>query len=115
MRRQARQIRRSGMQPMMFVSGDPSQFPAPIGVILGRLPWRYRSELAPFGAAGMTLVVACWTHATLAKLWIVILVGSSVAGWLIALLGARFGLASIAERVYAATATFLAGGWLALA
>ena len=34
MRRQARQIRRSGMQPMMFVSGDPSQFPAPAGVML---------------------------------------------------------------------------------
>ena len=38
-----------------------------------------------------------------------------MAAWLIAFLGARFGLASIAERAYAATATFAAGGWLAMA
>ena len=31
MRRQARQIRRSGMQPMMFVNTDSSQFPTPVG------------------------------------------------------------------------------------
>ena len=49
MRRQARQIRRSGMQPMMVINGDPSQFPTPVGVILARFAWRYRSELAPFG------------------------------------------------------------------
>src|SRR5215471_19124479 len=84
MRRQARQIRRSGMQPMMFINGDPSQFPTPVGVILARFAWRYRSELAPLGAAAMTLVAACWTHAALAKWWAVILAGSSVAPWLIA-------------------------------
>ena len=44
-----------------------------------------------------------------------ILAGSVVAAWLVAFLGARFGLASIAERVYVATITFLAGGWLAMA
>jgi len=115
MRRQARQIRRSGMQPMMFVSGDPSQFPAPAGVMLARFAWRYRSELAPLGVAVVTLLAGCWTHAALAKWWAVILAGSSVAAWLIAFLGARFGLAPIVERVYAATATFLVGGWLAVA
>ena len=76
MRRQARQIRRSGMQPMMFINGDPSQFPAPVGVILARFAWRYRSELAPLGVAAMTLLAACWTHAALAKWWAVILAGS---------------------------------------
>ena len=114
-RRQARQIRRSGMQPMMVINGDPSQFPTPVGVILARFAWRYRSELAPFGVAAMTLGAACWTHAALAKWWPVILTGSSVAAWLIASLGARFGLASTAERAYAATATFVTGGWLAMA
>ena len=115
MRRQARQIRRSGMQPMMFISGDPSQFPAPVGVILARFAWRYRSELAPLGVAVMTLLAGCWTHAALAKWWAVILAGSSVAAWLIAFFGARFGLAPIAERVYAAIGHLPAGGWLAMA
>jgi len=100
---------------MMFVSGDPSQFPAPAGVMLARFAWRYRSELAPLGVAVVTLLAGCWTHAALAKWWAVILAGSSVAAWLIAFLGARFGLAPIVERVYAATATFLVGGWLAVA
>jgi len=59
MRRQARQIRRGGMQPMMFINGDPSQFPVPVGVILARFAWRYRSELAPLGVAAITLVAAC--------------------------------------------------------
>ena len=86
MRRQARQIRRSGMQPMMFINGDPGQFPAPVGVMLARFAWRYRSELAPLGVAAMTLLAACWTHAALAKWWAVILAGSSVAAWLIAFL-----------------------------
>jgi FtsK/SpoIIIE family len=115
MRRQARQIRRSGMQPMMFVSSDSSQFPAPVGMILARFVWRYRSELTPLGIAAMTLVTACWTHATLAKWGALVLIGSTVAGGLIAIFGSRFGLAPIAERAYAATATVTAGGWLALA
>ena len=55
MRRQARQIRRSGMQPMMFINADPGQFPTPVGVLLARFAWRYRSELAPFAVAAMTL------------------------------------------------------------
>ncbi len=29
---------------MMFVNTDSSQFPAPVGMILARLAWRYRSE-----------------------------------------------------------------------
>ena len=115
MRRQARQIRRSGMQPMMFVNTDSSQFPAPVGMILARFAWRYRSELTPLGIAAMTLVAACWTHASLAKWWALILIGSTVAGALTAIFGSRFGLAPIAERVYAATATFTVGSWLALA
>ena len=47
MRRQARQIRRSGMQPMMVVNTDPGQFPIPAGVLLARfcvaLPLRTRT------------------------------------------------------------------------
>ena len=114
MRRQARQIRRSGMQPMMFINADSSQFPTPVGVILARFAWRYRSELAPFGVAAMTVGAACWTHAALAKWWVLILIASTVGAWLIAVFGARFGLAPIAERAYAASVAFTVGGWLAM-
>ena len=51
MRRQARQARRSGLQPMMVInSGEP--FPDTIAVVLLRAAWRYRSELAPLAVAG---------------------------------------------------------------
>ena len=46
-RRQARRMRRYGMQPMVVInSGDA--LPDLIIVTLGRWLWRYRSELAPF-------------------------------------------------------------------
>ena len=38
MRRQARQIRRGGMQPMLFISADSNQFPTPAGMLLAALP-----------------------------------------------------------------------------
>jgi hypothetical protein len=115
MRRQARQIRRSGMQPMMVVNTDPGQFPIPAGVLLARFSWRYRSELAPLAVAAVTLSVAWWTHANWPKWWELILLGSSVSAWLTATFGARLGLTSLTERAYAATVTFSAGGWLAAA
>ena len=59
MRRQARQIRRSGMQPMMFINAGSDQFPAPLGVLLARWAWRYRSELAPAGVAA-AMIGAGW-------------------------------------------------------
>jgi S-DNA-T family DNA segregation ATPase FtsK/SpoIIIE len=115
MRRQARQIRRGGMQPMMVINTDPGQFPIPAGVILARLAWLYRSELAPFAVSVTTMGAAWWTHANWPKWWELILLATSVSAWLTAILGARLGLASIAERAYAATVTFSAGGWLTLA
>ena len=50
MRRQARRIRRGGMQPMMVITGD-DQLPETAVVILLRYAWRYRSELAPLYVA----------------------------------------------------------------
>ena len=114
-RRQARRIRRSGMQPMMFINPDSSQFPTPAGVILALFAWRYRSELAPLGVAAVTLGAAWWTHGALAKWWALILIVSSVAAWLMAAFGARLGLAPIAERAYAAIAMVTVGGWLGIA
>ena len=62
MRRQARRIRRGGMQPMMLLTGN-DQLPEPAIVLVFRWVWRYRSELAPLYPAGAVLGFACWLHA----------------------------------------------------
>src|SRR5260370_21965731 len=54
MRRQSRQARRAGMQPMMVI-GSGDGFPELAVVVIARWAWRYRSELAPLGVA---LIVA---------------------------------------------------------
>lgn len=115
MRRQARQVRRGGMQPMFVINADPSQFPTPAGVLLARLAWLYRSELAPLAVAVATMGAAWWAHANWPNWWELILLASSAGAWLIAVFGARFGIASIAERVYAATVTLSVGVWLTVA
>jgi S-DNA-T family DNA segregation ATPase FtsK/SpoIIIE len=61
------------------------------------------------------LAVGGWTHKELPHWWPLLLAGSSTATWLIATFGARIGLSALAERIYAATATFSAGSWLAVA
>ena len=115
MRRQARQVRRGGMQPMLVINADPGQFPAPVGLLVARFAWLYRSELAPLAVAVATLGAAWWTHANWPTWWELILLTSSAGSWLTATLGARFGITSIAERVYASTVTFSVGGWLTVA
>ncbi|MBV9856089.1 MAG: cell division protein FtsK [Streptosporangiaceae bacterium] len=112
MRRQARQIRRAGMQPMMMIStGD--QLPETAGVLLLRMAWRYRSELAPLYAVAAMIGAGWWAHAALAHWWAFILSGFMVAAWALFTFGARIGLVTLAERFYAATVTLTAGGWLA--
>ena len=114
MRRQARQARRSGLQPMMVMnSGEP--FPETVGVVLLRWAWRYRSELAPLGVTAGIECAAWWLHATRPHWWPVILGITTVAAWVLAIFGARFGLAALIERAYAATTAFAAGAWMAAA
>ena len=72
MRRQARQARRSGLQPMMVInSGEP--FPETVGVVLLRWAWRYRSELAPLGVTAGHRGAAWWLHAARPHWWAVVL------------------------------------------
>jgi hypothetical protein len=114
MRRQARQARRSGLQPMMVInSGEP--FPETVGVLLLRWAWRYRSELAPLGVTVGIVGAAWWLHADRPHWWAVILGIATVTAWVLAAFGARFGLAALIERLYAATAAFAAGAWIAAA
>jgi FtsK/SpoIIIE family len=115
MRQQARQIRRTGMQPMIMISTDPGQLPAPAGALLARWAWRYRSELAPLGAMTALAGAAWWAHAAFPHWWPVLLAASPAAAWLIAAFGVRIGLPVLAERIYAASVVCAAGGWLAVA
>jgi hypothetical protein len=115
MRRQARQIRRGGMQPMMFISADSNQFPTPAGVLLARFMWRYRSELAPVAVAALLVGTGWWLHVRYPHDWRYILTGASLTAWLIIPFGDALRLAPIVERVYAAAVIFAAGVWVAAA
>ena len=115
MRRQARQIRRGGMQPMMFINADSSHFPAPAGVLLAQFMWRYRSELAPVTVAALLAGAGWWTHARYPHDWRYIIAGASVTAGLIIPFGEALRLAPVVERAYAAVVIFVAGVWVAAA
>jgi FtsK/SpoIIIE family len=113
MRRHARQARRAGMQPMMFVNAD--QFPTPLGVILARWAWHYRSELAPLASAVVVLGVGLWLHLARPHWWPFLIAAVAVAALAVGVFGARAGLARLTERAYAAGVALAADTWLAVA
>jgi hypothetical protein len=114
MRRHARRVRRSGLQPIMVINAD-GQYPTPAAVILAHWAWRYRSELAPACTASAVFAAGWWLHATHPHCWPYLLAGSAITAWMLVAFGARFELARLAERIYAGTAAFAAGAWLAIA
>ena len=114
MRRQARQARRSGLQPMMVIN-TREPFPETVGVVLLRAAWRYRSELAPLAVTAGLVAAAWWLHATRPHWWFPLAVVAGVAAWAVALFGARFGLSARIERVYAAITVYTAGVWVSAA
>jgi hypothetical protein len=112
MRRQARRMRRYGMQPMMMInSGD--QLPDLIAVIIARWLWRYRSELAPLTLTMALGIAATVLHFTRPHVWPYLLLLATVVAWALALFGDRAGLALRSERIYAATVAMAGGSWLA--
>jgi hypothetical protein len=113
MRRHARQARRAGMQPMMFVNAD--QFPTPLGLILARWAWHYRSELAPPASAVVVLGTGLWLHLAHPHWWPYLIAGVAVAALALGVFGARAGLTRFAERAYAAGVALTADAWLAVA
>jgi hypothetical protein len=114
MRRQARQIRRTGLQPMMVInSGD--QPPQTAGVLLLRWACRYRSELAPAYLIAVILGASWWLHAVHPHWWELVLSAAVMAAGALAALGARIGIPARIERLYAATAALAVGGWMAAA
>jgi S-DNA-T family DNA segregation ATPase FtsK/SpoIIIE len=111
-RRQTRRARKAGLQPIVVID---SPFSVPAGVLLARWAWRYRSEIAPATTAGAVLAAGWWLHHGHADLWAWLLAASDLTAFTLIIFGARIGLPRLAERVYAAVAVLVAGGWLAVA
>jgi hypothetical protein len=113
MRRQARRIRRGGMQPMMLVTGN-DQLPDLAVVLVFHWVWRYRSELAPLYAVGAILGFACWLQAGHRHWVALVLVLTTVTAVVLVALGGRV-LPTLAERLYAAVTVLAAAGWVTAA
>ena len=114
MRRHARRMRRYGLQPMTIINpGDP--LPEPAAVYLTRWAWRYRSELAPIVFCLTAALAAALLHRAHPHWWPMI---PSLAGPAIPSLiagGRHLGLATLAERIYAATVVGSVGAWFTVA
>jgi hypothetical protein len=92
-----------------------SPFPVPAAVLLARLAWRYRSEIAPATTAGAALAAGWWLHAAHPHWWAFLLAVSDLAAAALFTFGARVGLVRLAERVYAAAVALAIGAYLAVA
>jgi FtsK/SpoIIIE family len=114
MRRHARKMRRYGIQPMTMIRpGD--RYPETAAAAIGRMLWRYRSELAPVGVA-LALVLAGWMmHGRYPGAWPVIAGAAGPMAAVLVAAGKRLGLVTAAERAYAAGLAIAAAGWLAAA
>lgn len=120
LRRQARRLRRDGFQPMMmFNQGD--QLPETAAIAIGRMAWRYRSELGPIALAMIIAAVAATLHRSHPGSWPWLALGT-VASAAIQAVPPPARLRAVwsvldrpAERIYASAVTVLAGGWLTAA
>ena len=120
LRRQARRLRRDGFQPMMvFSQGD--QLPETVAVAIGRMLWRYRSELAPIAVAAFIVTAAVMLHRAHPRSWpwwavatvtTTTILAVPVPAWLQKIWPV---VDRGAERVYAGAVTAITGGWLTAA
>jgi S-DNA-T family DNA segregation ATPase FtsK/SpoIIIE len=107
-------MRRYGLQPMTIIKpGDP--VPETAAVVIGRLIWHYRSELAPLAIALTAGVAAWWLHGHDRRWWPLIAALAVVSVPLLITAGSRLGLADLSERLYASAVTASVGAWLATA
>jgi hypothetical protein len=114
MRRHARRIRRSGMQPMMLLTGN-DQLPESVFVVLVRWAWRYRSELGPVGIAAVTLAAAWWLHGAHPHWWLSLAVVTAAVAAVLAVAGHKLGIPTRGECWYSAALAAGTGGWLSAA
>ncbi len=120
LRRHARRLRGDGFAPIM-VFGQGDQLPETTAAAVGRLVWRYRSELAPIALAILTVAVAVALHRTHRGAW-PWLAGGTVASTAIQAVPFPAWLRKAwpvldrpAERAYAGAVTAITGGWLTAA
>jgi hypothetical protein len=105
-------MRRYGLQPMIVIGND-DKLPDVAAALVGRMLWRYRSELAPIYLAATMALGGMVLHITHPLWWPFLLIGATVTAWTLAVFGDRVGLTVRKERLYAATVAMSAGAWLA--
>ena len=128
MRRHARQARRAGLQPMLFINpNDP--LPELVIIVISRWLWRYRSAFAPLGIALAGFIIAATFHPHHARYWIPVTALTTTAVLVLALpprvlrqrssilTGAwdKLGIPRTIERAYFTAVVAVTGGWLAAA
>lgn len=111
-RRHRRWLNRNA-QPLMIVA-DGSYF-ADFLAAIGRLLFRYRSELAPFTTAGVLALGSAVLHLKHAAWWPYVLGSAAALLALVVTTGAPFRLDRISERSYAGALILAAGCWSAAA
>ncbi|MEV4061776.1 cell division protein FtsK [Nonomuraea dietziae] len=114
LRRNARRMRRDGIEPMMVLSDDLEFAPIAL-VVIARTTWRYRSELAPFTVALLTFVGGMILHTHHPTWWPIVLILTAAIAWALAFFGRWVNLTRPIERGYAAATVLLIGGWTATA
>jgi S-DNA-T family DNA segregation ATPase FtsK/SpoIIIE len=107
-------MRRYGLQPMMVISRD-DRLPETTAVLIAMWTWRHRSELAPLFFDLLAMLAGWILHTTHPAWWWTLLLAAAVTAAAVAAFGRRFGLATLAERLYAAVTVIGGGGWLAWA
>ena len=120
LRRRARQLRRDGFQPTMFLTQD-EPLPETAGAIVVRALWRYRSEFAPIAVAAVTIAAAAAMHRAHQGWWPWVLAATLTDITALAVPAPRWLrkewpiLDRAAERLYAAAVSAVVGGWLTAA
>ncbi|MEO3889108.1 cell division protein FtsK [Nonomuraea sp. B5E05] len=113
LRRNARRMRRYGVQPIAMI--DDLDL-APLAVAgIARLAWRYRSELAPLTIGVSVLAASMVLRRWFPDWWPTVIIATALVAGALALWGRWVNLTRPVERAYAAVTTAFAGTWLTLA
>ncbi|MGW0485001.1 FtsK/SpoIIIE domain-containing protein [Nonomuraea sp. NPDC003214] len=112
-RRNARRMRRYGVQPVAGI--EDLEF-APLAIAgIARLAWRYRSELAPLTMATSLLIASLAMRHWFPEWWPALIIATVIVAGALAIGGRWVNLPRPIERGYAAVTTAFAGTWLTLA
>lgn len=111
--RRHRRWRNRSAQPLMIVADE--SYLVDLIAAIGRLLFRYRSELAPFTTAAVLSLGAAVLHVHHAMWWTYVLGVTSIAVAMVLATGAPFRLDRVSERIYASAVISIAGVWSAAA